>query len=108
MTLKGKTFTRADIRRKGMSDEKKDAEAAAMTERFRIVAYDRSSPAPDGLVMPGYPVIAEELTARILRRLGPDARPHAINLLSLSQADRVAVLQAFDAKGDLINTLDPA
>lgn len=97
MMLKGKTFTRADIRRKGMSDDRKDAEAAAMTERFRIVARDGD-----------YPVIAEELTERILRRLGPDARPHAINLLALSQADRVAVLQAFDAQGELINTLDPA
>ena len=97
MTLKGKTFTRADIRRKGMSDEKKDIEAAALTERYRIVARDGE-----------HQVIAEELQERSLRRLGEEARPAATNLLHLSPAARQAVLRAFDAAGDLVNTLDPA
>lgn len=110
MTYKGKQFTRADaerllgkgrvqlLRRGKDAEAKLDAEAKALTERFRIVARDA-----------GRPVIAEELTERILRRLGENARPVATYLMMQPAAVRVAVLAAFDAKtGELINTLDPA
>lgn len=113
MTYKGKTFTREDAaqmlgkgrmqRMQRKMDAAKvasalDAEAARLTEQYRIVAMDR-----------GYPVIAEEMTERILRRLGEVARPIANDLLRQPAAVRLAVIAAFDRNtGELINTLEPA
>lgn len=110
--MKGKVFTRDDAeqlrgkatmrrlrskRQPADVDALLDAEAKRLTEHYRIVAMDGD-----------YPVIAEDLTERIVRRLGERGRPAALDLLKLDRDVRVAVLAAFDPQtGELINTLDP-
>ncbi len=112
MSYTGKTFTRDDAEQMlgkatmrrlrsrldaAAVDARLVAEAARLTEKFRVVAMDGDRP-----------VIAEEMTERIVRRLGEVGRPAALDLLKLPADVRVAVLAAFDPKtGDLINTLDP-
>lgn len=96
-TNKGKTFTAADLPRGcRWSEDRKAAWCAEMTVRNAVVAMDGD-----------YPVIADELQERIVRRLSPQLISHARNLLQLSAAERAELLAAFDEKGELINCLDP-
>lgn len=103
MSLKGKVFTVDDLpgptqdrMRKGLLSQQDQANInqwlRSQTERFRIVAFDGDTP-----------LIAEELSERIVRQMSPNARQIATELLRLSPGERLEVLQAFTADGDLIS-----
>jgi hypothetical protein len=108
MSNKGKVFTIADlpqITRQRLKDgrvseeEKRQLEGwiAAQTERNRIVAMDGDTP-----------IIAEELVERALRKhsqMGADPSQLLIqlrNLVQLTPAQRVWVLDSFDENGELV------
>jgi len=89
--MKGKTFTADDLPRGcRWSDERKAEWCAEQTKRYEIVGHDGD-----------YPMIAEEVEERTLRKLGEAARPLARMLLGLSVQQRLAVLGAFDEQGKL-------
>jgi len=93
--LKGSTLTRetlpASIRRRLPSPEAQQEYVRAHNGRWAIVAKDSD----------GTPLVAEELDARALRRLSPKARRIAGAMLRLSEEERLEVLGAFTAAGNL-------
>lgn len=101
--MKGKTFTERDLaRRSRLSSAQKQALAQAMTDRYKIVAYDRTAPVEKQAI------IAEELTARLIALLPPKARRIVPLLLRMSATERLLLLQAFDSQGNLRNVFEAA
>lgn len=116
MSNKGKTFTHADLPRMTQlrirngqvgEDERKriDQWLTDQTERNRIVAMDG-----------GTPVIAEELTERLVRAhatTGANGETDADilvalrNLMRLTPEQRVFVLESFEVDGALVSPFDP-
>lgn len=113
MSNKGKTFTYADLPRstqQRLKNKQVVGEELAQldkwlhdqTERNRVVAMDGDRP-----------LIAEELVERSLRKhseMGADPSQLLIqlrNLMQLSAAQRVWVLDSFDEKGELIIPFEP-
>ena len=94
MSLKGKVFTPADLpTRARLTQAEVEEWCAKQTERYRIVAMDGE-----------YPVIAEELEERILRRLPPAVRIAAAQLVQqCPERVRADVLAAFNEDGTLKN-----
>lgn len=94
--LKGKQFTVSDLpKATKLTGPQALQWCEQMTERFKIVALDG-----------GKPVIAEELTERIVRRLSPNTRQMALMVLRLGPAQRLELFAAFDGAGELRNPLD--
>ena len=91
MSLKGKTFTTADLSRGAQRKPNAQAVADALTERNRIVAHDGDRP-----------LIAEELDARALAKLSSKARRIAGQMAMLPVAVRIEVLAAFQDDGTLV------
>jgi len=112
MTLKGRTFTHEDLPRMTQQRLKNQQIEAApvqayldrQTERYKIVALDGDTP-----------IIAEELNERLMRRWAETAEGEidsAVlvqlrNLMTLTQDQRVQLLDAFDREGELINDFSP-
>lgn len=99
MSLKGKVFTEADLpqnhKLRGARAGELKPHLDAMTERYRIVAFDGD-----------YPVIAEELVERIMRRVPEDVRPLVRSINMLPDYRRKRILEMFDADtGELKNML---
>lgn len=100
MERKGHTFTENDIspgRRSRMTPEDIKAWCEAHTDRYRVVATDLSAGAADEKI------IAEELDQRAINKIKNTRVRVAVGTLmqQLSQAERVEVLKAFQADGQL-------
>jgi len=93
-TWKGHQFNGSELsatRRAKMTPEAVKAWAEEQTKKFRIVAQDGE-----------YPVIAEELVERSVRRVNSPARESVRHLLTLTGPQRREVLAAFDKSGELV------
>lgn len=96
MSLKGHTFTGADIPKRFQTrwtPEKKAAYLQAQNERYMAVAMDGKTP-----------IIAEELTQRILNKLSSKAKRLAGAMMNADPEVRKEILRAFDMRdGSLLN-----
>lgn len=98
MSNKGKVFTanQAPPKLRETRPEFAQRWAEQQTERFRIVAYDRTARPDDQAI------IAEEIEARVLRLLSSRTRSLVGTLLNAAPEVRAEVLKAFNSDGSLI------
>lgn len=103
---KGKEFTPADLTARAIGKlQTKEAivkHVATLTERFRIVAYDRNERKDR------QPIIAEELTQRVVNKISDVKVKRMVGALMAlkTQEQRQAVLAAFDSDGSLKNPFE--